>query len=268
MFLKKARLQKAFPPEWSHIIERNWADAEFEHENEETLDSNSVLDEIFQVSIDQSATLRNLSSKHIYQGFIGHLDVLDKNKRYWMNKFECEIDDTQWVKYFRSNVKNRLLPRKCVDFNWKIFHGIIATEKRLKAMGMSDGLCTMCKNYEENVQHLLIDCIGLDIIWKHVQRWINLVNPNIVLSNVNILLGLENDDNFCIGLIVTMSKFCIWKRRNLYKYENKLTSLAETISNIRLEVKNHIIALLECNFIHTKKWERERESLKTLQSHT
>ena len=34
--------------------------------------------------------------------------------------------------------------KKCKDFNWKLFYGLVNTESKLKHMKYSDGLCKMC----------------------------------------------------------------------------------------------------------------------------
>ena len=72
--------------------------------------------------------------------------------------------------WFDCNFVNDLVPRKCKDFNWKIFHGQVNTETRLEKMNMSNGMCVVCENGKENLEHLLIDCRHVYSIWDAVER--------------------------------------------------------------------------------------------------
>ena len=72
--------------------------------------------------------------------------------------------------WFDCNFVNDLVPRKCKDFNWKIFYGQVNTETRLEKMNMSNGMCVVCENGKENLEHLLIDCRHVYGIWDAVER--------------------------------------------------------------------------------------------------
>ena len=91
----------------------------------------------------------------------------------------------------------RLYPRKCLDFNWKMFHGRLSTETQLKRMWLPEGICFICKKEQENVDHLLIKCTDLCEIWKHVGGIIShfsVRNYIYVNSNIRIVV-VWNDSN-------------------------------------------------------------------------
>ena len=61
------------------------------------------------------------------------------------------------------------MPNKVLDFNWRIFHGQIVTEKRLQKMNLSNGMCTLCKSELEDITHLFAKCSYFKKVWNWVE---------------------------------------------------------------------------------------------------
>ena len=37
---------------------------------------------------------------------------------------------------------------------------------------MEDNRCTFCENFSEIIEHLLFDCVHVNIIWNMLRKWI------------------------------------------------------------------------------------------------
>ena len=55
------------------------------------------------------------------------------------------MNDTNWTDLFIQNLINRYMPKKCKYFNWKVFHGLVNTEVKLRQMNFSDGIMEFAK---------------------------------------------------------------------------------------------------------------------------
>ena len=90
-----------------------------------------------------------------------------------------------WNLCFDCNFFNNLMPRKCKDFNWKIFYKQVNTETSLEKMNMSNGMCVVCENGKENLEHLLIDYGHVYGIWDAIARLIK-----------SLFIKLRSDQSF------------------------------------------------------------------------
>ena len=88
---------------------------------------------------------------------ISHSNIGEKK---WPDK---HIDFQFWYKKLLTCL---IIPRKVLDFNWRVFHGQIVTEKRLMKMKLSNGQCKLCEKGIEDVQHLFVDCPYSKCVWS------------------------------------------------------------------------------------------------------
>ena len=134
------------------------------------------------------------------------------------------------------------MPRKCKDFNWKLFHGQINTENRLCKMQYSDGSCKVCSNVE-NVEHILTTCSGLDTIWNVTECIIkNHIDSGFAITYTDKMAGyfkMSKGTEF-INVLLSITRWVIWKRRNNIKYDAMDTDIQKGISMLKEEVKIHI----------------------------
>ena len=121
---------------------------------------------MFQIPGGGQKPLCTLSAKGIYKILLNSTDMGVRSKEYWSDKFRDFTAIIDWEIWFHVNFINVCMPRKCRDFNWKLFHGCINTEMRLKQMTFSNGICKMCGIHDENVEHLLYTCSKLSGIWE------------------------------------------------------------------------------------------------------
>ncbi len=164
--------------------------------------------------------LSEFTSKDMYNIILFSTEIEVKSKSYWKNVFSK--DDIDFELLFKCNMLNKCSPRKCLDYNWKVFHGQVNTESRLHRMKLSDGICVICKHDIENIEHLLVSCSSIVKLWKWVEYICSvLYNKQFALNKEIILLGMLNDSNIdkIINMILHICKWVIWKRRCVVKYE-------------------------------------------------
>ena len=170
---------------------------------------------------------------------MSHAEVEIPSKRYWEEKF-VEFDFDFIVKHlFLPNA----MPRKCQIFNWRIFNGQINTEARLLRMRLSNGTCTLCTLELENVQHLLISCTCVEKVWIGIENMISKIRQNYtLLSNFNKIFGFKDIDTemeFC-NTLLSITRWNIWKRRCIFRYENKYMSQDELLTWILDDYKQNL----------------------------
>jgi len=114
-------------------------------------------------------------------------------------------------------------------------------------MKFSDGLCTICKDERENIDHLLIFCKELHLLWRTIENIIvTFLEKDFKLSYKYIISGIleRSFEDDLVNLIISVTRYIIWKRRNRAKYENTVMSIQTCIKWIIQELKNHIKTLL------------------------
>jgi hypothetical protein len=172
--------------------------------------------------------------------------VESKSIPYWINKFpSTNIDFKSW---YSCNLMSKICPRKCLDFNWKIFHGQVCTENKLKGMKFSDGKCRLCKTHNENVEHILIDCKCVSEIWFNIEKLLaKVLKKTVILTRFQMIVGFFNKEVIfvIIDLILSIVRWLIWKRRCLQRYENEYMSTFVLNEWIRQELKQHLQVLLK-----------------------
>ena len=79
---------------------------------------------------------------------------------------------------------------KLGDLNWKIVHRVLHMALSLNRMGVLDVPICHKSGDIENLEHLLVDCITLDIFWSQVQTYVTkITNSSVIISKYVKLLG-------------------------------------------------------------------------------
>ena len=191
-------------------------------------------------------TLADLTSKDIYNIFL--LKDIPEMKcfNYWKNKLDDENID--WDTWISANIANKITPRNCLDFSWKILHGLINTESKLKIMKLSNGICKMCtSNSSEDLMHLLNECKHARIIWKNIQYIFDKWGVGLKIDSNHIITGfrprnLTPEADF-INAILSITRFHIWKIRNRVKYGQENITIQENINSLKYCIIQHLITL-------------------------
>ena len=171
-----------------------------------------------------------------------------KSKDYW--KYEMfpglEFD---WNVWFKVNFNSKILPRKCQDFNIKLFHGWLSTESRLSRMKYSNGLCKCCNKEKENVEHLLMNCQYRIKVWKLLQKALRMSFDNsLIIARTAILAGIfqnfESNQTQIINMCIGITRFHLWKTRNSIKEDGEIITFANCFIFLKHKIIDHVNILL------------------------
>ena len=236
-------------------IPQSWLDTN-KNRSTRDIDIKTILSTTYQIPGFGNKKLVDLNSKDLYSMLLKSEDyddsvIIQKSMSYWDKKFPCvDIDFDMW---FDVIINNKYSPRKTLDFNWRILHGQINTENKLSYMNFSTGICTICRMENENVEHLLVTCNNLETIWKKINDIIVLFTKER-LTHFNKIVGfLRDEDNFhIVNTVLSIVRWIIWKRRCLFKYDNKWLDEKGLWLWIKHEVQIHINLLLCGNVTDNK----------------
>ena len=81
----------------------------------------------------------------------------------------------------------------------------------------SDGVCKLCNEGLENIEHLFVRCPKVGKFWDNVAECIEKsLHCRIIISLETIVIGLTSDDtnSHVIDMIAFICKWGLWKRRN------------------------------------------------------
>ena len=99
-------------------IHSSWLN-EIDQKSEISVQKGDILKKLFLVPGHSIKTLGELTSRDIYGIFTSNVRNCSNSEVYWSMKFpNSEIN---FNRFFRNNFVNSFLPRKCKDFNWRIF---------------------------------------------------------------------------------------------------------------------------------------------------
>ncbi len=177
------------------------------------------------------------TSKNLYM-IMAFEDLELKSEAFWNNLNDVIYD---WSSFYHTLWKN-LCERKIKQFIWKLFHGVVNTESRLKRQKKSNGLCKLCgKGENENQVHLFVTCSSVGNYWQQVERIIyNYVKENVKLSQKDILVFCQQrhgDINMNINCIVFSAKWHLWLRRNHKIFEGSLYDIDRTLCKLKNDLK-------------------------------
>ena len=139
-----------------------------------------------------------------------------------------------------------MTPRKPREFTWKLFHGQVNVEKKLKVMRLSDGICKICQTHTEDFEHMVTHCNEIPRIWDKMYQIIQLVKPDFTFTGDIIYFGQTSDDpesNTVINTVISVARWHIWKRRCSNKYDNKLIPIDACLVNIMSNIFEHLTLL-------------------------
>ena len=224
----------------------------------ENYDKRDILEHLYQMPDGSLKSLESLSSRDIYSIFLHKKSPIDLSKIYWKNKFAGR--DINWESWSRYNLENKLTPRNVLDFNFRIRNNLINVETRLQRMNYSDGKCSLCQLAHEkgqldhveneNLEHLLINCLYKKKIWRLIDSVIKRsFGNNVTISKFEVLCGVINDDLHSndvniISTLIAMSKWHLYLMRNITKNECKEVTFIECCFKLRYYLSSHIKLLI------------------------
>ena len=255
-------IKKVMPAHCAH-------DTEYTNTSCVTDNKDDILQYKFLVPGEGIKSLKDLSSKDMYNIFLLENPFDIKSKYYWAEKFSSVNFD--WDLIFQQNLTNCYLPRKCKDFNWKLFHGLVNTEKRLKNMKYSDGLCKLCNaGIIENLEHLFIECKYNARIWSLMEGIIQaLIDESYKIDNIAVMIGIWTSQNVqsqvdikIANVLLGICRYHIWKMRNNIKYGNADdVGFIKSVTILKHDLESHLLVLLLSNSTKEEVKEKVRHVL-------
>ena len=214
---------------------------------------NALLQQIFNVPRIGPKTLEQLSSKDIYTIFNQGHNITIPSNQYWIDKLNNP--DIDWAIWFKVNFNNNFLPRPCKDYNFRVFHGPVRTENKLRYMKdkdgkpySPDGKCVVCKSgVNENVEHVLYECSFIGQIWVLTEQLISLIKSDFEVNKENAITGYRpsevNKNVFLINVILSITRFHLWKIRNRIRYNKEELDFKQSYEILKWRWKNHLSLL-------------------------
>ena len=183
----------------------------------------------------------DLTSKDIYL-ILAFGNVHErKSEVYWQNKFrDFQID---YNLLYKCLFTSKIIPRKALDFNFRIMNGQVLMEKYLVKMKLSDGKCKCCFENDADVMHLFLHCSYFTVIWSFVKSILTKIGYFNITPFNQVFGFIENNFKHDVAnLIVSTARWICWKRHCDIKYKNEIR-IHCVKAQYALILKNHINAL-------------------------
>ena len=152
--------------------------------------------------------------KHIYQILLSKKKtILATGRMVHSEKHSIENDD--WKNIYllpRIVTKNNNLR----DFQFKILHRFLATNKKLYKYGISNTTsCTFCQLQQEDIEHLFFNCIHVRNFWLFFENWWKeMYHGNTYLTIKDILFGFSyKDPPVTLNQCILLGKKYIYKQK-------------------------------------------------------
>ena len=122
-------------------------------------------------------------------------------------------------------------------------------------MKLSDGYCKLCYTARETLDHILIKCSHISDVWVRREQMAYFLGETDYMTDFNKIIGYMKDGKLheVIDMILSLSRWIIWKRRCINRYEGEYIDVESLVKWILHEIKNHIQTIMKCkNFTEYK----------------
>jgi len=150
----------------------------------------------------------------------------------WNRDLGIEIDGHTWKTVFNccfSTLKNNYI----IWHQFKILNRILGCKYYMKKMNITaNSTCRLCKEHEETLLHLYVECNKSRLIWLKLENIIKIkLNISINFDKLTIILGYLNSDNRSKPmnlLIMTIKSYIFWCARI-----DKLPEIKEAMEKVQ-----------------------------------
>ena len=193
------------------------------------------------------------SSRGVYWDLVEKIKIAPTAESKYEEIFSAH--DLRWEQFY-------LLPRKATldsktrEFQYKLLHRIIYTNKILYKMGLVPSpMCSFCGNMEESLEHLFIYCDISKHFWSSLTEWLNEFGFDVrYLSTFDIAFGLTSKDSLLLNHVIILGKYTIYQSRSL-NIKPTLTLLKAKIHST-YQIESLIAKNNEDSKIHKQKWQK------------
>ena len=189
--------------------------------------------------------LYDLTSAEIYSILIHGEQFGRKSEVYWQQKFtDVTID---FPKLYANLFVSKITPRDVLDFNWRVFNGQFLTEKKLRTLKLSNGICMCCDgNTIEDIFHLFVECSLYTPVWQYVKRLIFKFTKNSNdITEFHQILGIQKytAEYLLVNMILGVTRWIIWKSRCRIKYNKDSIVSADITRDLKRSLRIHVDTL-------------------------
>ena len=208
---------------------------------------------------DTPVNVFDLTSRDIYLILVWGSVKERKSEIYWQNKFKDVVIDYPML--YKCLFTSKIIPRKCLDFNFRIMNGQVLMEKYLVKMKLSDGRCFCCYNYEADVLHLFLHCPYFVHMWSFVIDILSKIGYDNV-SHFNKVFGFldKGQKHDTANMIVSLARWISWKRHCDIKKGNEIKIDCVKMQYV-LSLKDHVNTLMHCKNVFDRNSEKQCQIL-------
>jgi exodeoxyribonuclease III len=224
-----SKIKNAVPNKWKEVLKREQDTVQVTEKLLQNLKTIVLSHETISIN-DKIIPIAKLKMKEIYFHClypIKHPKCEEKWEMILHEHFE-------WPEIYKS-MQQSVQGRKKIDFHWKTIHRAVFTEKRLKLMRKSNGICKLCYKEDETTLHLLYNCEKIHNLWTLLEEKITTVTgENVLLNEKHTLFGLydseyESSIKQIAEFMILETKWQIWKHRNNVKFGKKNVEANNTL---------------------------------------
>ena len=175
-----------------------------------------------------------------------YLYLLSENmvQPYCVLKFLFIYPNLDWPATWRA-LSFFYLDRRVIDLNWKIAHGVLYTARRLSSFGLSVPLSCFCGPTVESLKHLFFYCPLAQSVLAWVQSLLFSFSPMCpAISLRHVLFGFNSSELVSVPRVfvylLNVSKFCIWRSRNDFRFRNVRPGAVAVIASIKARLKFYL----------------------------
>lgn len=150
----------------------------------------------------------------------------------------------------KSLVWKAWAPSKIKHFAWLALQNKLWTADRLAKRGWPNcGLCPLCKQTVESVDHLLIHCRFTVRVWGLIKEWLGLhfvdtsTWTGLTLNEWwRLLIGPSSHHRKAMASLVLLTSWTIWNERNARVFRKKLAPSVVIFDIIKSDAKLWVYA--------------------------
>lgn len=218
------------------------------------------------IRIGVSITNINLSANVIYSTLIKEKTAISTYCLKWERLLDIQLEKEDYYTLI-SNTYKLTMATKYRNFQYRLFHHAIVTNKHLKLWQIRDNYrCSFCDNFIENYAHLFFQCSVIRPIWNDLEEWLiqlNYTSGNFVEIEINVKNVLFNTltkkRNHITNFIALIVKQFIYSCRCIKRMPTS-NAVFQEIQNI-YEIEHSLAKKQNKWNLHVTKWKFVKPNL-------
>ena len=145
-----------------------------------------------------------------------------------------------------ANVHHPILTNYLKTFNYRGALDNLALSSKFSIYTPgSDAACTFCGCHAETLSHLFLDCPMVQPVWQFATAVLLSLTAHTLVPSHELCFNLKVPDNLLlfadhIVLLVTATKYVIWKSRNESRYDGKTATSCPLVKRVKRSVHHRL----------------------------